>query len=273
MNHVSIRHDLFGLTRTPFVETPKTPFVDDARQQALDNLARFIDCRGFAVVAGRPGVGKTALVRAFTDQLHEPAHHVIYQPYHSLSENDLLKALCTAFGIQVPHRKSQTIQAIHKRVKELASAKVVLVLDEMQNATPAILEAVRALGNHDFDRRSQIACILIGTTEFIDKLRLAINESLRQRITAYILLTELDEPATHNYLKHILADAGAQHDIFEPPAVKLIHDAAAGAIRTITQLARAAMTAASHDQSPTVTLQHVQHAQHTCILPKPEVFR
>jgi len=273
MNHVTIRHDLFGLTTTPFLEAPKTPFLDDARKQALADLERFVECRGFAVVAGRPGVGKTALVRAFTDQLHEPAYHVIYQPYHSLSENDLLKALCTAFGIQVPHRKSQTIQAIHKRVKELASAKVVLILDEMQNAPPAIFEAVRALGNHDFDRRSQLACILIGTTEFIDKLRLAINESLRQRITAYILLSELDESATHDYLKHVLSQAGAQQEIFEPPAVKLIHDAAGGTIRTITQLARTAMTAASIDQSPTVTLQHVQQAQHTCILPSHEVFR
>ncbi len=270
MNHISIRHDLFGLTSTPFIDEPQTPFIDDTRQQALDELARFLECRGFAAVAGRPGVGKTALVRAFTQKLHQPAHHVIYQPYHSLSENDLLKALCDAFTIQVPHRKSQVIQAIHKRVKQLASAKVVLVLDEMQNASPEIFEAVRALGNHDFDRRSNIACILIGTNEFIHKLRLAINESLRQRITAYILLRELDETATANYLKHVLAQAGAQHDIFEPPALKLIHDAAGGTIRTINQLARAAMAAASSEQSPTVTLQHVQKARQTCLAPSPE---
>ena len=58
MNSV-IRHDLYGLTSTPFFKDPQKPFLDDQHRQCLDGLEKFLQFRGFAAVPGRPGAGKT----------------------------------------------------------------------------------------------------------------------------------------------------------------------------------------------------------------------
>lgn len=269
----AIRHDLFGVIQTPFLEDPKEPFIDDQRKRHMSHLTRFVQRRGFAAVAGRPGSGKTALIRYFTESLHQPSHKFVYMPFSNLSENDILKALCSRLDCEPPHGKNNVVNAIQKRIRDLQPINPVVVLDEMQNATPAVMDAVRLLANDNFDATSKISCILIGTSEFFGKLRMAINESLRQRITLFCNLSELSRPAVGEYLRHCLRNAGAEHQVFEPAAVQLICDISGGSIRLVKQIAAAAMAAASDDESSNVSVEHVNHATDQCLLPLPEIDR
>jgi len=272
MNNI-IRHDLFGLVDTPFLKDPKIPFVDDQRKRHLTNLTRFVQRRGFAAVAGRPGSGKTALIRYFTQTLHQASHKVVYLPFSNLSENDVLKALCSRLDCEAPHAKNKVINTIQARICDLQPINPVMVFDEMQNASSAVMEAVRLLVNDNFDNGSKISCILIGTSEFFVKLRMAINESLRQRITLFCNLSELSRAAVGEYLQHCLNDAGVEHQIFDPPAVQLISDASGGCIRLVKQIAAGAMAAASDAESANVVVEHVNHATDQCLIPLPEVNR
>jgi general secretion pathway protein A len=269
----AIRHDLFGLTKTPFLNDPKEPFLDDLRRRHLDSLARFVQRRGFAAVAGRPGSGKTALIRYFTEALHQPSHKLVYMPFTNLSDNDLLKALCSRLDCEPPHNRNRVVNAIQARIRDLQPTNPVLILDEMQNATPALMETVRLLANDNFDATSRISCILVGTNEFFAKLRMAINESLRQRITLFCKVTELSRPEVGRYLQHCLSDAGAEHQIFDPQAVQLISEVSGGVIRLVKQVAAAAMADASDAQSANVTIEHVNRATEHCLMPLPEVER
>lgn len=269
----TIRHDIFGLTSTPFLFDPKRPFLDAQREQHLKNLSRFVQHRGFAAIAGRPGSGKTALVRYFTESLHQPSHKVVYLPFSNLSENDTLKALCMRLDCAPPHGKNRLITAIQARIRELQPCNPIIVLDEMQHATIAVMDAIRLLANDNFDTGGKTSFIMIGTSEFFGKLRLAINESLRQRITLYCTMRELDRQAVGDYLLHCLSQAGAEHQIFDPPAVHLIFDVSGGCIRIVKQLAAGALAAASDAQSANVGLEHVHDAMTRVMLPLPEVDR
>jgi len=266
-----IRQDLFGLSSVPFIKAPHEPYLDDNRQSCLDKLHGFLQTRGFAAVAGRPGTGKTVLVRHLTETLHQPTHKIAYIPFTHLSENDLLRTLCIRLQIEPPHRKGKAILAIQERIAQLQPANVIIVFDEMQGASLRIMEAVRLLANDNFDLSTRASFILMGTTEFYDQLRLAINESLRQRITCYHLMQELDEPGTVLFLRHCLSKAGAEQEIFEPSAVKLIHDLSEGRPRIISKLALSSLAAASKEQTATVLLAHVHIAKGNCILPKLQV--
>jgi type II secretory pathway predicted ATPase ExeA len=263
-----IRHDLFGLTHTPFITAPPKPYLDDNRKQGLNKLEAFLQTRGFAAIAGRPGNGKTGLVRYFVESRHQPSHKILYIPFCHLSDNDLLRAICMRFDIVVPFGKNKTIAAIQQRIDDIQPVNPIIVFDEMQNALPKSMDVIRMLANNHFERVNKISCILIGTNEFFDKLRLAINESLRQRITCFHIIGELDENATNDYICYCLAQAGAQHQIVEPPAVKLIYDISAGTIRIINKLVAAAMAYASTKESSAVLLDHVQEVTDQCILPK-----
>ena len=268
-----IRHDIFGLTNTPFLTDPKTPYLDESRQRHLANLTRFAQRRGFAAVAGRSGSGKTALVRYFTESLHQPSHKVVYLPFSNLSENDTLKALCSRLDCEPPHGKNRIINAIQTRIRDLQPGNPVIVLDEMQNATSPVMDTIRLLANDNFDAANKTTFILIGTSEFFGKLRMAINESLRQRITLFCNVRELDRMAVGEYLEHCLSDAGAEHQIFDPTAAQLIFDASGGSIRLVKQLAAGAMAAASDAQSANVVVEHVDCAIDQCLLPLPEIDR
>lgn len=270
MNTPLIRNDLFGVTCPPFLTQPDKPFLDESRSQCMDQLKSFLAARGFAAIGGRPGAGKTALVRYFTSTLHKPSHKIIYIPFSNLSENDLLKAICSRLEIEPPHFKNKTIAAIQRRIADIQPINPVIVLDEMQNATPRIMDAIRLLANDNFDTRSKLSVILIGTREFFDKLRLAINESLTQRITWFHHIHELSHDNTVAYITYALAAAGAAHEIFEPSAVRLIHDLSGGSIRLINKLALAAMIQASREEQTQVLLQHIHTAKDQCILAKTE---
>lgn len=265
-----IRHDLFGFASTPFLQPPKTPFLDDQRRECLDNLQAFLRFRGFAAIAGRSGVGKTALLRYFTETLHQPSHKIVYLPFAHLSENDLLKTLCSRLDTQPPFRKSAVIAAIHARIREIHPIHPVLVLDEMQNASNRALDAIRILANEQFETTCPFSCVLIGTAEFFDQLRFAIHESLRQRITYFCHLHELSQQSTGEYLRHCLQQAGAEQTIFAPAAIQLIADASRGSIRLIAQLAATALAIASDDEAIEVTLLHVRKATQQAILPQRE---
>ena len=262
-----IRNDLFGLTATPFINAPDKPWLDDNRKECLKNLNAFLHTRGFAAIAGKPGTGKTAIVNYLIDTLHQPSHQIVYLPLCHLSENELLKLLCTRFNITVPHGRSKMIGAIQQRIREMHPINPLIIFDEMQNASVKSMDLIRMLANDHFDPANILSAILVGTSEFFDKLRLAINESLRQRITYFHILHQLDEDQAKDYIRYCLAQAGAEHSLFDPTALKLIYDLSGGILRIINKLAVAAMAQATENKSSTITLDHVHAIKEQVKLP------
>ena len=273
INNAYIRNDIFGFTKTPFRKAPAKAYLNDSREKYLQELQAFSARRGIAAIAGDSGTGKTALIKFFCDALPKNNNKIIYNPFTNSSDNDLLRSLCTAFDIDPFFHRNKTIAALQQRIRELGSINPIVVLDETQNASHKLLETVRLLTNDEFDSRNYLTLILIGTEDLFRELKKKINESLRQRITLYCRITSLTETESAEYIRHCLAQAGTQQDIFKEESLKYIHDIALGRMRVINNLAAAALEVASRETSPTIELKHIQQAEQICTLPQPEINR
>lgn len=262
-----IRNDLFGLTTIPFIKPPDKPWLDDKRKECFKNLNAFLHTRGFAAIAGKPGTGKTAMVKYLIDTLHQPSYQIVYISLCHLSENDLLRLLCSRFNIIPPYGRSKMIGAIQQRIHEMRPINPLIIFDEMQNSSVKSMDLIRMLANDHFDPTNTLSSILVGTIEFFDKLRLAINESLRQRITYFHVVDQLDEDQAKDYIRYCLACAGAEHTIFDPEALKLIYDLSGGILRIINKLAVAAMAQATEKKSSTINLDYVHSVKEQVKLP------
>jgi len=267
-----IRKDLFGFTAIPFTNNFKKPYLDDQRKDVLNKLKSFLHYRGFAVLSGASGCGKSVLLNYLCQQLNLNAHKVVYIPFSILSENDMLKAICQRIDLQVLHNKAKMISSIQKRIQEIQPINPVFVIDEVQNINHNTLEIIRLITNFNFDFPSFISVIMAGTNEFIELLRLRIHEPLRQRVTLFTKLNPLPLNHLPLYINHHLSEAGAHQDLFPASAIQLIYDASGGIPRIIDHLALAALKEASFCQLNSISLDHIHKAIEQVILPEREII-
>lgn len=262
----SIRHDLFGFENTPFFKPCKKPFLDQHRKKAQTDLKTFLNYTGFAAIAGPQGSGKSTLVKSHLQELNPSAHKIIYLPFVKFSDSDLLRYISTSFGLEPAFRKSKAIQQLQEYINKLQAIKTVIVFDDIQNASPATLELIRLLG----DNCQKMSCIMIGTPPFFDQLKLRINKSLRQRITYFLSMQNLDEQGTESFISHCLKDAGCSREIFSSQAIKYLYDIAKGCLRITANLAGQALVQASLLEQSQVDLEQIQQAEKVTMLPKME---
>lgn len=264
-----IRQDLFGLTHMPFINLPAKAYFDEQRRECFNGLARFLEYRGFAAVCGEPGTGKTMLMKLLCESLHQASHKIIYLQFSNLSDSDFFRFLCSEFGLDIPFRKSALIKRLQDYIHNI-KIKPLIIFDEVQNANSKILEALRLLSCDNFDAKRKLCIIFTGTPQFFDQLKLKINESLRQRITFFYKLKELNRTDCREYISHCLKEAGTQVQVFDEQAVNLIFDVSEGRIRLINTIAANAMMEASREEVNLVSIKHVKQAQKNALIPKVE---
>jgi len=103
MNSSYQRH--FGFTREPFNVTPdpSSLYLSTKHKEALAKLVRGIkDHRGFAVLTGEVGTGKTTLIHALLQELDGNVHTAALLFNTIVSPKHLLRYLCNEFGIIPP---------------------------------------------------------------------------------------------------------------------------------------------------------------------------
>ncbi|MBC8426104.1 AAA family ATPase [bacterium] len=263
--------DTFGFTHTPFCGPAETPYLDDSRQQILRKLERFVHHRGFTVVSGGPGCGKTSLLHHLVGQLHPSANKVIYMPFSVLSDSDMLRALCYEMELQPAMGKSTMLRNISSRIQDIQPVNPLLILDEIQKISYQTLEVIRLMANFSFDGRNFFSVIMAGTDQFLEQLRLRINEPLRQRITLYVRLTPFTRDDTEKYILHHIRSAGVHHDLITAQALNLVHDATAGIPRLINSVMLEALYAAAENNDKLLDIEHIQTALDLVTLPTREV--
>jgi general secretion pathway protein A len=258
-----IRRDLFGLTRTPFNGSAAPLYLDPPRRELCDLAEGFLQRRGFALVRGAPGCGKTRFLHHVLSLPDERCVQIAYVPFAMFRDGDLLRALCRQFNLEVPFRKSALIGLVQKHAVELGEAvNPVLVIDEVQLIAQETLDTLRILTNHRFEAGSLFTVFLCGGDDFLQRLHLRVNEPLRQRIGACWRLEPFDREHTADYIRHHLKYAGAEHDVFDDQAVGRIYDETRGVPRLINTLASAALEAASAAAAARVTTAHLDRAVH-----------
>ncbi len=250
----------FGLREKPFQMTPDTRyFYPSAKHvEALNHMVYAIeDRRGFVVITGEVGSGKTTLSRVLFQRLDPSTKTAIIRNTH-LTAKDLITMAVEE--LEIPYRpgstKTQLIGLLNQFLVEQLreDTNVVLLIDEAQNLTPTVLEEVRMLSNLETETEKLIQIVLMGQPELKEKLWLRSLTQLRQRVTLHYHLAPLDEAETRAYVNHRLHVAGANSTpIFEPDALPRIFRYAQGVPRLINSLCDRALLTGYVADSRTVS--------------------
>jgi len=258
--------EYFNLREPPFNCTPGPRFfyLSAAHSRALDHLRFGVEQRrGFIVLTGEIGAGKTTLCRRLLGELG-PAYPtaVILNP--SLSETQLLRAIVQEFGIADPKgdrlRLRDTLNGY--LLGELAAGRTpVLLIDEAQHMNLELLEQIRLLSNLETEDRKLVQIVLSGQPELGRKLSDPRLRQLRQRITVSDHLGPIAPAETRDYIRHRLTVAGANgRPTFDADTTPLIHRHAGGLPRLLNALCDLSLLAAYVDRVDSVTCRHVAAA-------------
>ena len=265
------KFDRFAFTKLPFSDDIKTAFIDVEREMVLKDLHNFIRRRGFAVLTGSPGTGKTMLLNHFCRELNSNENKIIYIPFSMLKPSDMLKNICIKLDIVPVASTTKMLAKIQECATAMQPVNPVIVLDEIQKIIYPTLETVRLMTNVNFEEKNLFSVIMAGNDEFLQHIRLRIYEPLRQRITCYRRLNSLKKNDAEEYIRHQFEFAGAQHDIITNRAVNLVHDLTAGIPRIINKLVFAALEYAADESAAVLDLEHINTAALLVMPPNPEV--
>lgn len=241
----------FGLKEKPFSLTPDTEYFyrDSGHQEALNVLLVALrNGEGFVRVVGEVGTGKTLLCRQFLKILQADCA-TVYLPNPLLTQQELYQAIASELELEVP--RAASVQHLNQHIlEELVRLReqrrpLVVVIDEAQAMPLQSLEALRLLSNLETEKEKLLHIFFFGQPEFEERLAQSELRQLRQRITFSYALPTLQAAETAGYLDHRLRVAGyTGQDLFEAPAVRLLHTASHGVPRVINLLANKSMLAA-----------------------------
>ena len=255
----------FALTRLPF-DTPGPTdelFDSAARLEAEARLGRLIELRGIGLPAGEAGSGKTTVCRRVTDDLHPGLYRVCYVSLSTGNVMDMYKSIGWELGLPTEHSRAAAYRAIQAEITRLvgeAKQQPLLVIDEAHHLRNDVIEDLRLLTNFDMDSDPRLCLLLIGLTDLRLRLRMAVHESLRQRLIVQHHLRGLDREELDAYLAHRLRLAGRETPLFEPPAIEALFQAARGLPRLVNRIAHYALSAAALDNARTVNAEHLDRA-------------
>ena len=214
----------YNLTEKPFqINTdPKFLWQGEKHKEAFAMLKYgILDNRGFLLLAGDVGTGKTTLINTLTNQLGDQIVFAII-PDPGLEKIDFFNFVAAAFNFNKQFNSKGEFLAYFSRFLHKAysdNKKVLLIIDESQRLTNELLEEIRLLSNIEEHDAKLINIFFVGQNEFIDILLREKNRALRQRITSNYRIDPLTEKETGQYVRHRLKVAGSQKNIFTSKAI------------------------------------------------------
>ena len=258
----------FQLKQSPFsiAPDPRYLYMSERHREALAHLLYGVGSGGgFVLLTGEIGAGKTTVCRCFMEQIPENCQLAyIFNP--KLSVEELLHSICEEFGIALAPGIASVkayVDAInvHLLASHAQGKNNVLIIDEAQNLSAAVLEQLRLLTNLETSERKLLQIILIGQPELRAMLARPELEQLAQRVIARYHLGSLSADETASYIRHRLAVAGNTAQMpFAPRLMAQIHALSKGVPRRINLLCDRALLGAYVENQPQVTRQILRRA-------------
>jgi type II secretory pathway predicted ATPase ExeA len=205
----------FGLAEPPFSPTPDPRFLHPTpgHQEALAQLLYGVGQRkGFVLLTGEVGTGKTTLLHALRARLD--GHTAVAFLANSLLPFDgILEYLLEDLGIAKPGQTAaRRLMALQTFLieRERAGQSTVLILDEAQNLSVGTLEQIRLLSNFETAEHKLLQIVLAGQPELRARLDHPELRQLQQRIALRASIPPLTPEQTRDYVRSRLRVAGAR---------------------------------------------------------------
>lgn len=230
------------LKEKPFENTPDPKFVyySKKHEEALMRLLYAIkEEKGAAMLTGDYGSGKTVLTRIIIEELiKNKTYDAALITHPQLTPIQFIEEILYQFlNEHVKGTKPQLLhilqEVVYKNYKE--GKKNVIMIDEAQIIkNKSTLEELRLLLNFQLNNKFLITLILIGQPELLKKV--SSLPQLQQRLGIKYHLTALEENELDKYIRHRIAIAGSQEEIFTEGAIKGIWKYSQGIPRKINNV-------------------------------------
>ena len=259
----------FGLKENPFNVNPdpRYLFLTKEAEEALSGLMYGVQNRkGFITLIGEVGTGKTTLINRLLDWLHQRRARTAFLFNSRMNTNQMLDFILAEFGISCePQNKSQQLMRLNQWLLDRyrAGETTVLIVDEAQNLTHAVLEEIRLLTNLETSTEKLLQIVLSGQQELEEKLKLPQLRQLRQRIMLRCKTSPLTKEQTHDYIAERLRIAGACGElIFSPQTVDTIHLYSLGIPRVVNLLCEHSLINAYAEHQRPISPKIVEEVAH-----------
>jgi general secretion pathway protein A len=233
----------YGLKVNPFNVTPNPEFIylGEHHREALAQLLYGVrEKKGFIVITGEVGTGKTTLVHYLLEKMDGNSHTrtaFLFNP--RLTPNDFIQYILKDLGVRVQGvTKGEYLHNLHRYLLNAykKDERVVLIVDEAHGLDPELLEEIRLLSNLETSKSKLIQIVLIGQPELDRTLSRPEFRQLRQRINLRYYLPPLSEKETREYIDKRLRIAGAKESPFTDKAIKEVYMRSGGIPRLINIL-------------------------------------
>lgn len=234
----------FGFSEMPFHVTPNPRFLylSPTHEEALQHLRYGVeDKKGFIVLTGEVGCGKTTLCRKLLEELEADEKTdtaLLLNP--RISETQLLRAIMKELGEETKARsKNDLLDKMNDLLLEKIDAgrEIVVIIDEAQNLSFEVMEMLRLLSNLETYEHKLLQIILMGQPELNAKLKEERLRQFRQRVLVHYDLQPLNRTEVQLYILHRLSLAGSNgRPHFTPRAIKKIARESLGVPRMINNI-------------------------------------
>lgn len=230
--------DFYNLRLKPFqISTdPRFLWLGEKHQEALAVLKYGImDNKGFLLLTGDVGTGKTTLLNALVDSLDDDVLvAMVTDP--GLAKMDFFNFIADSFGLNIRFKsKGEFLIFLKNYLLDLnqRNKQALLIIDECQHLNQKLLEEVRLLSNIEKTNTKLINIFFVGQSEFNNNILRPQNRAIRQRITINYNITALSEAETEDYIRFRLGVAGSDDPVFTSGAIQEIHQFSNGYPRLI----------------------------------------
>ena len=256
----------FGLTVKPFELVPNPRFLFNSRshKKAISYLKYGLQERaGFILLTGEVGSGKTTIVRDLINNLD--ADMVLAMVYNTrATARQMLSMINEDFGLEVGGKDKDKVALLrdlndHLVALHAEQKRPVIIIDEAQNLSPAVLEEIRLLSNLEADNFKLVQIVLVGQPELQKLITRPELRQLRQRISVHCHLEPLTREETEAYVYHRLAMAGNRNALrWQEGTFDTLYGYSAGIPRLINVFCDFVLLAAFVEETHDISLEMLE---------------
>ena len=245
---------LYGLKWSPF--SPEVPTEALYVNRQIDwfcwRVEQLVSDGGFALVTGVPGVGKSVTLRILADRLGAQQNAqvgILSRPQANLS--DFFRELGDLFGVPLrPHNRHAGSKVLRQRWQahiDSSLLRPVLIVDEGQEMSPAVLAELRLLAAVKLDSHVLLTVVLPGDQRLAERFRSEDLLPLGSRIRARLALEPASPEDLQACLRHAIAKAGAPQ-LMTPDVIVTLSEHAQGNYRALMNMAGELLAIAAQRQ-------------------------
>ena len=262
-----------GLLRSPFEMTPDPAFLylGEAHREGLATLVYGVKARkGFVLLTGEVGTGKTTLLHALLAQLEASTTAAfLFNP--RLDPLDFFRVLFDEYGIEEKcSTKAEYLLALNRFLIERLEKGLptLLIVDEAQGLSAEMLEEIRLLSNLETPTSKLIQIMLVGQPELNEMLARPELRQLRQRIMLRHHLRPFDEKESVAYVEERMRLAGYTGEgVFDRGALREVYAVTGGIPRLLNIVCDGALLLGYSRELPVIGRAQVREVAQDLALP------